>query len=55
MTVSATGYVQQQAFAAPRSDRDDLRVSLIRPAIQQHKPISGSEQEGMRQMIERKK
>jgi len=39
MTVSATGYVQQQAFGALRSDRDDQRVNLISPAIWISKPV----------------
>ena len=54
MAVPATGYVQRRAFGAARSDRDDRRASLIRPAMQKHKLVLDFERDRERQMGVRK-
>lgn len=50
MAVSATGYVQRQAFGAARSDWGDRRASLIRPSMQKRKLVLDFERGRERQM-----
>jgi hypothetical protein len=50
MAISATKSVLQQESGAHRNGQGDPQAKRINPAIQKHKSISDSEQEGMKMM-----